>query len=244
MSADVKAPFKVIIVGAGLAGCCLANGLIRHDINVQVHERLGQDAKRDGYQIRLGAHALKGLRACLDQRELRNIIAKFGPASGGKLEAPGVYNKNFDMMLDLSALPTYEKSAPISRVLLRDALAAPITNAGKMKYSSEFDRYEILAPGSHTERVRVWFTNGDYDDCDLLIAADGSHSKVNKQIGLQNIHAIEGYTSMVAKNDLPTKRYLQLSKRLQKRQIITFADSLSLYFSGKVSPRPESSHLH
>lgn len=232
MPTDNKNSFKVIIVGAGLAGCCLANGLIRHDINVQVHERLSQYAKRDGYQIRLGSHALRGLRACLGQKELQDIIDKFGPASDGKLEAPGVYNKNFDMMLDLSAIPTYERSAPISRVLLRDALAAPISSAGRLSYNSQFDRYEILAPGTPSERVRVWFTDRTYDDCDLLIAADGSHSKVNRQIGLQNIFAIEGHTSMVAKNDLPTKRYLQLSQRLQKRQILAFADSLSLYFSG------------
>jgi 2-polyprenyl-6-methoxyphenol hydroxylase-like FAD-dependent oxidoreductase len=87
MSTNNKTSSKVIIIGAGLAGFCLADGLIRHNVNVQVHERLSQDAKRDGYQVRLGSHALRGLRACLGQKELQDIIDKFGPASDGKLEA-------------------------------------------------------------------------------------------------------------------------------------------------------------
>jgi 2-polyprenyl-6-methoxyphenol hydroxylase-like FAD-dependent oxidoreductase len=170
--------FKVIIIGAGLAGSALANGLMRHEIDVQVYERLPQDSKREGYQIRLGAHALRGLRACLSQDELQRIVAKFGPANGSKSEAPIVVNRNFETVLDLSKFPSYNKSAPISRVVLRDALAEPVATAGKLKYDTKFDKYEILNPNMSNERVRVWFEDGSHDDCDILVAADGSHSKV------------------------------------------------------------------
>lgn len=172
-------PFRVTIIGAGLAGSLLANGLMRHDIDVQVYERLPADSKREGYQIRLGAAALKGMRACLSHDELQRIVLKFGRANGSRSEAPVVYNEHFKKMLDLSKFSTYNKSAPISRVVLRDALAAPVAAAGRLKYGCQFSRYEILGVDTPHECVRVWFEDGSHNDCDILIGADGSHSKVN-----------------------------------------------------------------
>lgn len=158
--------FKVIIIGAVLAGSCLANGLMKHDIDVHVYGLLPSDSKREGYQIRFGAHALRGMRACLLTEELQRIVSNFGPANeqkseapivtnrnfgpanGQKSEAPNVTNRNFDTMVDLSKIPSYNKSAPISRVVLRDALAEPVAAAGKLTYGAKFLRYDILNPGS------------------------------------------------------------------------------------------------
>ena len=170
--------FRVVIIGGGLAGNCLANGLLRNGIDFAVYERLPENSKREGYQIRLGSDALKGMRACLSREHLDSIVQKFGPASGGKSDAPVIRNEKFETMLDLTIFPTYNKSAPISRVILRDSLAAPIVASGKLMYGKEFDHYEIIDPGTPDEQVRVLFKDGSHDTCDILIAADGSHSKV------------------------------------------------------------------
>lgn len=173
------APFKVIIVGSGLAGNLLANGLLNNNIEVEVYERLARDAEREGYQIRLGENSLKGFRACLTPERKNAIISKFGRSSGKLSAAPIIYDGNFKPLLDLNRFPNYEKSAAISRKILRDLLAEPLDDAGKTYYDKSFKDYSIINPGFENEMVRVRFQDGTSSDCDVLIAADGANSKVN-----------------------------------------------------------------
>lgn len=170
--------FKVIILGSGLAGTLLANGLVRNDIDVAVYDRLKRDSKREGYQIRLGGHALKGFRACLEPDQIQTIISKFGRANGSIQGAPIIHDRDFNVILDLTKFPTYEKSAPINRVLLRDTLAELLDKKSVLTYDKQFERYSIQNPGTPKEQVRVYFTDGTSEDCDIVIAADGNQSTV------------------------------------------------------------------
>jgi len=248
-------PFRVVIIGAGLAGSLLANGLIREKIDVQVYERSEKNSEREGLQIRLTAPALSGMRTCLSKEHLQSIIRKFGPATEAKAEAPRVMHKDWSLLLDLSKFPAYGKNAPINRGLLRDCLADPVYDAGKLKYSMRFERYEVLNPGMDNEKIRVWFGDGSYDDCDLLIGVDGSYSKaspgplvsssekamadrtcsyqVSKQIGLNSIDYIPNHVTISAKCDLPTSRFDKMSKELRGSSVMTWADEMSFFFGGK-----------
>lgn len=172
------AQFKVIIVGSGLAGNLLGNGLINNDIEVEVYECLARDAKREGYQIRLGASALMGMRACLTKEHIDQVVKKFGRAGGKFASAPILYDKDFNVILNANRFPTYDKSAPISRKILRDILAEPVDQAGKLFYNKSFSRYDVLNPHTPKEKIAVHFDDGTSSECDILIAADGAHSKV------------------------------------------------------------------
>jgi 2-polyprenyl-6-methoxyphenol hydroxylase-like FAD-dependent oxidoreductase len=174
-------PFKVIIIGSGLAGSLLPNGLARHIIEYAVYERYERSSKKEGYQIRLGENALIGLRACLEKDRLVSIVRKFGCASALVSDAPIIYDHHFKRVLDLGAFPAYAKSAPINRVILRDALAEPLDRAGRLHYEKTFSRYEIVDDFG-SERVRVWFEDGTSDDCDILVGADGNHSRVRSSV--------------------------------------------------------------
>jgi 2-polyprenyl-6-methoxyphenol hydroxylase-like FAD-dependent oxidoreductase len=169
--------FKVIIIGAGLSGSLLANGLLNASISVAVYERSEENFSSGGYQIHLGESALVGLRACMSEAEIKSVVAKFGRTGGRKGQAAVLRHKDFSLLLDLKAFPDYSTSAPIKRGILRDALAAPLARAGVVHYQKKFVQYNIYRAEGR-DRVRVFFEDGSSDDCDILIGADGSNSKV------------------------------------------------------------------
>ncbi|KAF5981542.1 fungal specific transcription factor factor [Fusarium coicis] len=81
--------FKVCIVGGGLAGSLLANGLINNVIDTIVFERDEESLKREGYHIRLGDPALTGLASCrpISTYETRNTKPEKGYSSAIEMAA-------------------------------------------------------------------------------------------------------------------------------------------------------------
>ncbi|RGP81377.1 fungal specific transcription factor [Fusarium longipes] len=225
--------FKVIIVGGGLAGSLLANGLVNNGVDTIVYERDAENTKREGYQIRLGNAALNGLAACLTDLHMASVLQKLGQSSGSSTTAPCLCNTKFETVLDLTALPTYSKSSAINRVVLRDLLLSPISTAGRVKFGKCFSHYEIVTTGpkNESEIVKVFFTDGSSDVCDILVAADGSGSKINKQIGANNLVDIKSHLSFLAKGSVTKERLLQLPSRLQKGPILVFKNGISLFYA-------------
>ncbi|KAK6859481.1 hypothetical protein PG995_003117 [Apiospora arundinis] len=187
----MPSPLKVIIVGGGLSGACLANGLVNKAdglIDVTIFERDTEASSRDGYQIRLGAHALVGFRACLTERQYADCLRCFGRSGGVVSSAPAIFNTNLDLVLDLSKFPAYQKSAPVGRARLRNFLQEPLRASNVMRYGMKFTGFDVVEGDTPEEsRVRAYFDDGSSQDCDILISAEGSSSRANRQVGLNNI---------------------------------------------------------
>lgn len=187
------APFKVMVIGAGLACGLLSNGLLHNNIDFTVYESDERNSKREGYQIRLGSPALVGFKACLTQDQQATLYKIFGRSGGMISSAPILYDTQLNKLLDLTKFPAYTKSAPINRVLLRSFFQERLDGAGRIKFNKKFQGYEILPQsGDLSSTVRVSFHDGTIDECDLLISAEGSVSKINAQIGLNNIVELSG----------------------------------------------------
>lgn len=178
MDATRHSDFKVIIIGAGLSGSLLANGLQNSGIDYTVYERDRADTSRTGFQIRMGGPALEGMRTCLTKPDLDRIVSKFGRAGGRKAVVPNLLDRNFRPVIDLSPFKNYTKSAGISRVVLRDEMLRPIRDTGRLVHDRKLERLEIIQKGE-IERVKVIFEGGQTDEADVVIGADGNHSKVN-----------------------------------------------------------------
>ncbi|KAL2071053.1 hypothetical protein VTL71DRAFT_12288 [Oculimacula yallundae] len=233
---------KVIIIGGGLSGALLANGLINNDINVAIYERDIEETKREGYQIRLGEPSLTAFRACLPASQVSTIEQKFGVSSKSNksqksLIAPCIFSTKMKVILDLGKLPTYSVSTAISRIVLRNFLVDPVKEKGAIEFGKGFDHYEIIEDGEGCEKVRVHFSDGETEVCDILVGADGSASRINKQLGLNNIQEIKSHFVFVCKGSLPPKRVDQLPTRLREGPILLFHKGVSLYYALYMPPK-------
>lgn len=85
------APLKVIVVGGGLAGALLANGLQNNDVKVRVYERDERNIEREGYKNRLGESAMLGFRACLKGPGYCSNLEEFRSVLGFRLDGTNDY---------------------------------------------------------------------------------------------------------------------------------------------------------
>lgn len=249
------AALDVIIIGGGLAGACLANGLLNKAkdlVNVDVYEMDKRDSQRDGYQIRLGSYALTGFRACLTDRQYADLLLSFGRSGGVVSSAPTIFNPKMELLLELGKFPAYTKSAPIGRARLRNMLQAPLLEHNMMHHGKTFVRYEILkaAEGSSSpedRRIRVHFADGTSADCDVLISAEGSGSRINRQLGCNNIVENPETESggILGKCHVPWSVLRELPRVLVEKGTIFTAGSgcrlfAAVYLPDKYNSQPEA----
>lgn len=169
------APLHVIVIGAGTGGLCLAHGLKRAGIGVTVYER---DRTRTdglhGYRVGIDPHGSRALHACLPPDLFETFVATCA-------RAPRYLNmltERFDTFLSLPvpAQPDpLESEKSVSRMTLRQILLTGVEEI--VHFDKRFERYEVGADG----RVTAYFADGTTATGDLLVAADGTGSRVRRQ---------------------------------------------------------------
>lgn len=179
---------KVIIIGAGLGGLCLANGLYREGVEVRVFERYpSAEADKQGYFIHLEGPGREALRRCLNEQGWDDFLATSTPT--------GAQWAFRDPQLQLIAMrddvkitgtpPDVVERRAVERWELRGVLLKALSAAETqiVQWGMSFTQYEETGGG----RVRACFADGTSEEGDVLIGADGSKSKVREQ-RLPNVH--------------------------------------------------------
>ncbi|WP_255954035.1 FAD-dependent oxidoreductase [Streptomyces odontomachi] len=168
---------KVIVVGAGLSGSLLAQGLLHAGADVTVHEREPAiDERSQGYRIHIAPQGDLALRSCLPAELYDRAVATSGVHGSG---AVTFLDPKLDVVRRLR-FPEQEGDGSSGRHLIVDrvTLRRLMLTGLDVHHGSAFERYALLDDG----RVRGFFGNGEVADADLLVAADGANSRVRAQL--------------------------------------------------------------
>lgn len=165
---------KVLVVGGGTGGLALAHGLRRAGIGVTVFER---DALRTdglhGYRVGIDPDGSRALHALLPKDLYDTFVAT-------KARDPKCFNmltEDLGEVLSLELPPAtdpVESEKSISRMTLRQVLMTGLEDV--VELGKEFTRYE-----QYDDHVTAYFADGTQASGDLLVAADGSGSRVRRQ---------------------------------------------------------------
>ena len=162
-----------LIIGAGIGGLALAQGLRRRGIDFALFERdASLDSRHQGYRIETIAEMEK-LRGLM----LDDTLSKY-KATCAQMNL-GETNLNTPDAAIVACRKVYlpEGVAPPYAVdpgLLRRAMMTDIQDS--VRFSKQFVRYEI-----EIDHVKVFFGDRCTEQGTLLIGADGSRSAVRKQ---------------------------------------------------------------
>ncbi|MFC4584745.1 FAD-dependent oxidoreductase [Sphaerisporangium corydalis] len=169
---------RVIIVGGGLAGPCLAHGLRGAGFEVALHERDEGLSRGQGYRIHIDPVGTRALYECLPPHLYSMAIDTSCVAGTSVTMLSGsldVVNR-FVVNPDPGAPVTPDSDISVDRLTLRQILLAELGDA--VRFGSEFTRFDLLPDG----RVRAHFAGGASEDADILVAADGPSSRVRRQL--------------------------------------------------------------
>jgi salicylate hydroxylase len=170
----MKKDLKVVIIGGGLGGAATATALLKRGIKAHIYEQ-AQALTEVGAGIIMYPPTQQlfykwGLGSLFEEK--RNIIEKIKmvKANGELIEkAP---NSGFDLMA-IDNIEGYKKCV-IHRAHLLDLLLSPLSD----EYIHLDHKCESI--NEYEDYVEVRFTNGEAVTADVVIAADGIHSKTRQ----------------------------------------------------------------
>jgi len=181
---------RVVIIGAGVGGLCLAQGLVQAGVDVRVYERdTAVDSRYQGFRIGIGGPGLDSLRACLAPRLHPLLDAATGELSGARR----IVDTQLEPLGEME--PLYGAMATDRRVL-RYLLLGGLDDI--VEFGKRLDHYTELPDG----QVRADFTDGTSVTADLLVGADGVNSAVRHQLLPHAEHATGGFGGVLGRTTL------------------------------------------
>jgi 2-polyprenyl-6-methoxyphenol hydroxylase-like FAD-dependent oxidoreductase len=180
IAAARTAPLHVLVIGGGIGGLALAQGLKKSGVSVAVYERDRTRTDRvQGYRVHINPAGSVALHECLPDRLFDAFARTCGKPSAGirfvteQMKLLISFDEiNAAQQLDGDGIAQHRS---VSRITLRQVLLAGLDDV--VHFDKAFVRYEELPTG----RVVAHFEDGTSAEGDVLVAADGGGSRVRRQ---------------------------------------------------------------
>ncbi|WP_328998387.1 FAD-dependent monooxygenase [Kribbella sp. NBC_00709] len=160
---------KVAIMGAGIGGLALAQGLLKAGVDVTVFERDPSPRHRNqGYRIHISEVGEEALAAVLPDAVRHRVIAT--------ATRPGDLVAGFDAQLNAQFEQEFPVAGPdavtsVDRYAFRRALMTGLDDV--LEFGKQFESYVETPDG-----VEISFADGTSTVADVLVGADGVGSRV------------------------------------------------------------------
>jgi 2-polyprenyl-6-methoxyphenol hydroxylase-like FAD-dependent oxidoreductase len=186
-STTPAAPLHVLIIGGGIGGLCLAQGLKKAGIRVALYER-DQSAqfRGQGYRITIKEDGSQALRDCLPEPLFNLCVATSIKPALRMVFMDHQLNQAFAKSLPHARARPDPASFGVNRLTLREILLAGLGDIAH--FDKTFTHFRQMGDG----RVDAYFSDGTSAAGNLLVGADGTNSMVRRLIApdarLDNLH--------------------------------------------------------
>lgn len=161
----------IIIIGAGVAGLTLAQGLRSRLVAFRLFERRPRAHLSQGHRFRISKEGLSALNSVLSPQ----LQSLFRDTTAEKNRFEPRYVDVINLQYPKPTPVPQSESLPLDRTWVRQLLSLDLDDA--IEYEKNFESYEII-----DEQVHVKFTDGSVMRGRMLVGADGIRSQVRKQL--------------------------------------------------------------
>ena len=177
---DEKKP-PVLIVGAGVGGLCLAQGLRKAGVSTMVFERDQSESYRpQGYRLKLEADAAEALRECLPTDVYEAFQASCAISTFGESDFEPITGSCIKSRVGggLAGRQGLRATYTVDRAVFRRILMSGIED--EIIFGKELTSFEESVEEGSTS-VIAHFRDGTHATGRFLVGADGSRSAVRRQ---------------------------------------------------------------
>lgn len=232
---------RVVVVGGGLGGLCLAHGLRKAGVEVAVYERdPSPTARRDRYRLHIDPAGARSLHACLPASGWQQFLAAVGRAGGGF----GFLDERLRELLVVEDALMYpgqhdpaQRAYPVERRALRAVLLADLADV--VRFGRRFTEYTPRSGGGVVAR----FADGGQVEADVLVGADGAGSQVRAQLLPQGRPVDTGAIGIGLKLPLTEESRAWLPVRVQRGENLVMTGGSYFLFTSAFEPAAGDGYL-